>query len=258
MRLGLARLCLPALALAAVAGLLLDGGPAAGQQQGQPPGGGKGVPVTVATAKRQDVPVWLDGIGNVQAYNTVTIRSRVDGELMKVAFTEGQTVKAGDLLAQIDPRPFQAALDQAKAKKAQDEAQLQNAQRDLDRSTDLAQRGFAPRQTLDQQRAQVDQFTAAVQGDDAAIESAQVQLGYATITAPITGRTGMRLVDQGNIVHAERPERSRDHQPGAADLGRLHPAGAGAAGASTASSPRASSPSSRPTATASRSSTAAS
>ncbi len=202
MRLGLARLCLPALALAAVAGLLLDGGPAAGQQQGQPPGGGKGVPVTVATAKRQDVPVWLDGIGNVQAYNTVTIRSRVDGELMKVAFTEGQTVKAGDLLAQIDPRPFQAALDQAKAKKAQDEAQLQNAQRDLERSTDLAQRGFAPRQTLDQQRAQVDQFTAAVQGDDAAIESAQVQLGYATITAPITGRTGMRLVDQGNIVHA--------------------------------------------------------
>src|SRR4051794_23879701 len=170
MRLGLARLCLPALALATVAGLLLDSGPAAGQQQGQPAGGGKGVPVTVATAKRQDVPVWLDGIGNVQAYNTVTIRSRVDGEVMKVAFTEGQTVKAGDLLAQIDPRPFQAALDQAKAKKAQDEAQLQNAQRDLARSTDLEQRGFAPRQPLDQQRAQVDQFTAAVQGDDAAIE----------------------------------------------------------------------------------------
>ena len=204
MRLGLARLGLPVVVIAAAVGVLLHGVPASGQQQGQPPGGGKGkaVPVTVATAERRDVPVWLDGIGNVQAYNTVTVRSRADGELVKVAFTEGQTVRQGDLLAQIDPRPFQAALDQAQAKKAQDQAQLENAQRDLGRFSELARTQATPRQSLDQARAQVAMLTAAIQGDDAAINAAQVQLGYTTVTAPITGRTGMLLVDQGNIVHA--------------------------------------------------------
>jgi membrane fusion protein, multidrug efflux system len=132
----------------------------------------------------------------------VTIHSRVDGEIVKIAFTEGQDVKTGDLLAQIDPRPLQAALDQAKAKLAQDEAQLENAKLDLARYEALGQKEFASRQSVDTQAATVRQLEATIRGDQAAIDSAQVQLGYATITSPIDGRTGVRLVDQGNIVHA--------------------------------------------------------
>jgi len=160
------------------------------------------VPATVATAKRRDVPVYLTGLGTVQAFNTVTIRTQVDGQLIKVAFTEGQEVKAGDLLAQIDPRPFQAAYDQAVAKKAQDEANLANANLDLQRFSDLAARNFAPKQQLDTQRATVAQIEAQIRGDQAAIDSAQTQLSYTTITSPLSGRTGIRLVDQGNVVHA--------------------------------------------------------
>ena len=189
------------LALLTGVGVLLHQWPAVSQAQA-PAGPAAAVPVTVAIARRRDAPVWLDGLGTVQADNSVTVRSQVDGELVEVAFTEGQTVKAGDLLARIDPRPYQAALDQAQARKAQDEAQLQNARLNLARYTDLAQHDFTSRQSLDQQRALVAQLTAAVQGDAAAIESARIQLGHATITAPIAGRTGMRLVDQGNIVHA--------------------------------------------------------
>jgi membrane fusion protein, multidrug efflux system len=161
-----------------------------------------GVPVDAVAAVRKDVPVYLSGLGTVQAFNTVTIHSRVDGEIVKVAFTEGQDVKAGDLLAQIDPRPLQAALDQAKAKLAQDEAQLENAKLDLARYEALGQKEFASRQSVDTQAATVRQLEATIRGDQAAIDSAQVQLGYATITSPIDGRTGVRLVDQGNIVHA--------------------------------------------------------
>jgi multidrug efflux system membrane fusion protein len=160
------------------------------------------IPVDAAPAVRSDVPIYLRGIGTVQAYNTVTVRSRVDGELIKVAFTEGQDVKAGDLLAQIDPRPFQAQLDQATAKEAQDEAQLANARLDLARFQALAQRQFATRQSVDTQAALVRQLEATIKGDQAAIDSAKVQLGYTTITSPLDGRTGARLVDQGNIVHA--------------------------------------------------------
>lgn len=160
------------------------------------------VPVETAQAQLRDVPVYLQGIGNVQAFNTVTIRSRVDGELQKVAFVEGQDVKAGDVLAQIDPRPFRAQLDQAIARKAQDEAQLANARVDVQRYTNLVKQNAISSQTLDTQRALVAQLDATVKGDDAAIENATVQLGYTTITAPISGRTGIRLVDQGNIVHA--------------------------------------------------------
>ena len=160
------------------------------------------VPVSVTTARRRDVPIYLTGLGTVQAFNTVTVKTRVDGELVKVAFTEGQDVKASDLLAQIDPRPFQAAYDQAVAKKVQDEANLANAKLDLQRFSDLATRNFAPKQQVDTQRAMVAQLEAQIQGDQAAIDNAKTQLDYTTITSPLTGRTGIRLVDQGNIVHA--------------------------------------------------------
>jgi multidrug efflux system membrane fusion protein len=158
------------------------------------------VPVTAGQAETKNIPVYLTGLGTVQAFNTVVVKVRVDGQLDKVAFTEGQDVKAGDLLAQIDPRPFQAALDQAKAVKAKDEAQLENAKRDLQRFINL--HDFATKQSVDTQSALVRQLEATIQGDQAAIESAQTQLAYSTITAPLTGRTGVRLVDQGNIVHA--------------------------------------------------------
>src|SRR3954470_5541447 len=160
------------------------------------------VPVTVAAVTRQDVPLLLEGIGTVQPLNIVTIRSRVDGELQKVLFTEGQEVKAGDPLAQIDPRPFQAALDQAVAKKAQDEAQLANAQRDLERYEALARKDYSSRQQFDTQKSQVAQFQALVQADQASIDNTRVQLDYASIRSPIDGRAGFRLVDQGNIVRA--------------------------------------------------------
>jgi multidrug efflux system membrane fusion protein len=160
------------------------------------------VPVEIATAERRDVPLYLTGLGTVQAFNTVTMKARVDGELQKVAFTEGQNVKAGDLLAQIDPRPYQAALDQAVAKKVQDDAQLANAKLDLQRYTELAARSFSPKQQLDTQRAMVAQLGAQIRGDQAAIDNAQTQLGYTTITSPLTGRIGIRGVDHGNIVRA--------------------------------------------------------
>jgi multidrug efflux system membrane fusion protein len=160
------------------------------------------VPVEIATASSADVPVYLEGLGTVQAFNTVTVKTRVDGQIRKVSFVEGQKVKAGDLLVQIDPRPFQAAYDQVVAKKAQDEAQLANAKLDLDRFTTLLKNNAGSRQQADTQRALVAQLEATVHADDAAIEGAKVQLDYTTITSPIDGITGIRLVDEGNIVHA--------------------------------------------------------
>ena len=160
------------------------------------------VPVLTTTAARSNVPVYLEGIGTVQADNAVLVRSRVDGTLMQVPVREGQAVKQGDVIAVIDPRPFQAALDQAMAKKQQDQAQLANARLDLVRFQSLARQDFATQQQLDTQQALVAQLVATIAGDQAAIEAAQLNLAYCYITSPIPGRVGLRLVDPGNLVHA--------------------------------------------------------
>ncbi len=169
---------------------------------GRPHDGGGPIPVDVADAKRADVPIYLDGLGTIQAFNTVTVTARVDGELQKIAFEEGRMVNKGDLLAQIDPRPFQAALDQALAQKAKDEAQLRSAQADLDRYVTLAPENLASKQTLDAQRATVAGLQAQIKGDQASIDNARTQLQYTSITSPIQGRTGIRRVDAGNNVRA--------------------------------------------------------
>ena len=160
------------------------------------------IPVVVSAAEQKDVPIYLDGLGTVQAYNTVTVRAMVDGPLVAVNFVEGQDVKKGDLLAQIDPRTYQAALDQAAGKKAQDEAQLANARLDLTRYQKLVANNYSSAQQADTARAQVAQLEAQVTQDQAQIDTARTQLGYTTIIAPLEGRTGMRQVDAGNIVHA--------------------------------------------------------
>jgi multidrug efflux system membrane fusion protein len=160
------------------------------------------VPVTVAIVARQDMPIYLTGLGTVQASFTVGIHSQVDGKLQEVLFTEGQHVKKGDVLAKIDPRLFQAALDQAKAKKAQDEALLAAADKDLTRFKTLVLRAVESQQNVDRQQGTVDQLKASIAADEAMIETAQTNLDYTSITAPSDGRVGMRLVDPGNIVHA--------------------------------------------------------
>jgi membrane fusion protein, multidrug efflux system len=160
------------------------------------------VAVDVATVERRDVPVYLEGLGTVQAFYTVTATARVDGQIERIGFTEGQDVKKGALLAQIDPRPYQAALDQAIAMRDKDQALLANAERDLARYQMLAPDELASKQTVDTARALVAQLTAQVKVDAAAIASARTQLDYTRITAPISGRTGIRLVDPGNNVHA--------------------------------------------------------
>src|SRR6202022_2739390 len=161
---------------------------------------GPAVRVTVAPVEKADFPVYLTGLGTVQGFNTVVVRTRVDGQIDKIAFQEGQLVKQGDLLAEIDPRPFRAALDQAKAKKAQDEANLANANLDLQRYTKLGE--FATRQQTDTQRSTVAQLTAQIAADEAAISNAQTQFDYATVKSPISGVAGLRQVDGGNIVNA--------------------------------------------------------
>ncbi len=160
------------------------------------------IAVDTAVAATADVPIYLQGLGTVQAFYTVTVTARVDGELQKIAFTDGQNVHAGDLLAQIDPRPNQAAFEQAVATKEKDAAQLANAKRDLQRYTVLQPEDLASKQTVDTQRAMVDQLTAQLQIDQAVIDNARTQLEYTRISSPINGRTGIRLVDPGNIVHA--------------------------------------------------------
>jgi len=159
-------------------------------------------PIAVDTADvtQEDVPIYLQGLGTVQAYYTVTVTARIDGELQNVGFTEGQAVREGDLLALIDPRPAQAAYDQARATKAKDAAQLANAKRDLKRYKVLQPQDLASKQTVDTQHSAVDQLTAQLQMDQAQIDTARTNLSYTTITAPVDGRTGLRQIDLGNIV----------------------------------------------------------
>jgi multidrug efflux system membrane fusion protein len=162
----------------------------------------RAVPVTIVTATRQDVPIYLTGLGSVQATFTVGIHSQVDGKLEQVLFTEGQHVKKGDVLAKIDPRLYQAALDQAKAKKAQDEANLVSYVKDMERFKTLMQKSFATQQSIDQQQAKIDSTKASITADVAAISAAQTQVDYTNIVAPSDGRMGVRMIDPGNIVHA--------------------------------------------------------
>src|SRR5262249_2741623 len=160
------------------------------------------IPVMANTVKRMDFPVLLEGIGAVQAFNSVLVKSRVDGQIVKINFSEGTEVKTGEVLVQIDPAPFEAALAQARANKLKDEAQLSNARLDFGRNSQLATTGSGTRQNLDTTRALVAQLEAAVQADQAMIDMAQNQLNYTIIRSPIDGRTGTRLIDLGNIVRA--------------------------------------------------------
>ena len=189
---------------------------AQGQSQQAQATGPAPIVVTVTPVKRADFPVVLQSIGQVQAYNTVLVRARVDGQIMKIGFNEGQMVKQGDLLAQIDARPFQAALEQAVAKKSQDEANLANAKLDLTRFATLAKQDFATKQQLDTQNAMVLQLTASIAADTAAIDAARTQLDYTTIRAPISGRAGFRLIDEGNLVNAGQ-------QTGIVSIAQLQP-----------------------------------
>jgi multidrug efflux system membrane fusion protein len=175
---------------------------AANKSKGGPSAGNFVVPVVVATAQRGDLPLYFNGLGTVTAFNTVTVRSRVDGQLISVAFKEGQFVHEGDVLAQIDPRPFQVQLEQAQGQLAKDVAQRKDAEVNLGRYKLLFKEGVIPQQQLDTQAALVGQFDGAIASDQSQIDNAKLQLTYSRITAPISGRIGLRLVDAGNIVHA--------------------------------------------------------
>jgi membrane fusion protein, multidrug efflux system len=180
----------------------------AGKGSGGPGRAGGGnfvVPVVVAPAQRGDLPVYFNGLGTVTAFNTVTVHSRVDGQLLSVAFREGQFVHEGDLLVQVDPRPFQVLLEQAEGQLAKDQAQRKDAQVNFERYQLLFNEGVIPKQQLDTQGALVGQFDGAIKSDQSQIDNAKLQLTYSRITAPISGRVGLRLVDAGNIVHATDP-----------------------------------------------------
>jgi multidrug efflux system membrane fusion protein len=205
-RRGKKRTCFIAAAMltaAIVAGCGRESGSAKGDKQGKGPGGSNApVAAIIGTVMQKDVPIYLDGLGTVQAFNTVTVRSRVDGQLKKLSFKEGQDVQAGELLAQIDPDPFRTQVEQLEAKKAQDEAQLSFARVELKRNADLLAQKIVSQEVYDTQKAQVDQLVALVKSDQASIDNANVQLAYTTIQAPISGRTGIRFVDEGNIIHS--------------------------------------------------------
>ena len=211
MKLGRLVLVLAILAAAGAAGWYYLHPAPSGQQQAQAGRGrrprpgttdGAPLPVLATAATTADIPVYLDALGTVQAFNTVTVKAMIDGPLLQVTFKEGQDVHAGDVLAKIDPRPYQAALDQAIGKKAQDDANLANARVDLVRYQKLAATAYTSAQTSDTQKATVAQLVAQIQQDQAQIDTARTNLSYTVIASPIDGRTGIRQVDSGNIVHA--------------------------------------------------------
>jgi membrane fusion protein, multidrug efflux system len=185
----------------AVGGALAVGQRLPGARKAAPPAPVPTVPVVAGTVAQHDVPIYLEGVGTVIAYNTAVVHSQIQGQLVSINFTEGQTVKTGDLLAQIDPRPYQAQIDQLVANRDRDQAQLMNAQANLKRYTDLGNKGWATPQLVETQTAQVAQLKAAIKADEALIEAAQVQLSYTKLTSPIDGITGVRQIDIGNIIH---------------------------------------------------------
>jgi membrane fusion protein, multidrug efflux system len=163
------------------------------------------VPVVTSTVTSGDVPIYLRGVGTVIAYNNVVVRSQITGQLVKISFNQGQTVHQGDVLAQIDPRPYQAQLDQTTANRDRDQAQLINAQQNLNRYTQLGSKGWATPQLVETQQAQLGQLQAMVKSDEALIDAARVNLSYTQLTAPIDGVTGIRQIDNGNIIHPTDP-----------------------------------------------------
>jgi multidrug efflux system membrane fusion protein len=195
---------LPTVALAVVGALYFSLAPGF-EDAAVAPAAPSPVPVVAGVVKSHDVPIYLRGVGTVIAYNTDVVRSQITGELTQITFTEGQTVKAGDQLAQIDPRPYQAQLDQMVANRTRDQAQLTNAIANLGRYTALENKGFATPQLSDTQKAQVAQLQSAIKADEALIEQAEVQLSYTRLTSPISGVTGVRQIDVGNIIHPTDP-----------------------------------------------------
>ena len=204
-------------ALIAVGGVALAGEYLrAATETGQPAVPPPAVPVVAGTVQQGDVPIYLRGVGTVIAYNNVIVRSQITGQIVKIAFNQGQTVHQGDLLAQIDPRPFEAQLDQAIANRDRDQAQLVNAQANVTRYTSLQQKGYASTQLVETQNAQAAQLQAMVKSDEGVIEQAQTNLSYTNLTAPIDGVVGIRQIDIGNIIHPTDPN-------GLVDLTQIQP-----------------------------------
>ena len=192
-------------AILAAGGVLTLAGAIPFRRGAPPPAAPAPVPVVAGVVAQHDVPIYLTGVGTVIAYNTVVVRSQIQGQIVGINFTEGQTVHTGDVLAQIDPRPYEAQIDQLTANRDRDQAQLKNSEANLDRYTTLGNKGYATPQLIDTQQAQVAQIKSAVKADEALIEAAKVQLAYTRLTSPIGGVTGIRQIDIGNIIHPTDP-----------------------------------------------------